>query len=211
MKNYYEEYWQREHLPTEGDPLASTRAALVWKQLEAAGVTSGALVDAGSGEGTFVADATARGFDAIGIELSEHAIARAREQNPNCTYRAHSVEDLPWPVDPGSVDVVVSFEVIEHLLQPRLLVQGAVHVLRPGGYLAISTPYHGFLKNLAISLVAFDQHFAVEGDHIRFFSDAALRGLLVRNGFETERILHYGRFRGLWAGSLIWARKACSP
>ena len=57
------------------------------------------------------------------------------------------------------------------------------------------------------SLVAFDHHFAPEGDHIRFFTDAALRQLLLSNGFEVERIRHIGRFAPLWAGVFVWARK----
>jgi len=97
--------------------------------------------------------------------------------------------------------------VVEHLLQPRALVEGARQALRAGGHLALSTPYHGRLKNVVVSLAAFDHHFATEGDHIRFFSDGALRRLLETCGFEVEWIRHFGRFAPLWAGVFVWARK----
>ncbi len=189
------------------DPLAPIRATSLWQLVEEAGIRSGSMLDAGCGEGILVADAAARGFCVTGMDLSSHAIERAQAHFPNFTFHVHSVEDIPWPVAAASVDVVASFEVIEHLLQPSLLIQGANRALRPGGYLALTTPYHGLLKNLALSFGAFDRHFAVEGDHIRFFSDTALRDLLRRNGFTTERILHFGRARSLWADTFIWAKK----
>ena len=63
------------------------------------------------------------------------------------------------------------------------------------------------MKNAVLSLIAFDRHFAVEGDHIRFFSDRSLRRLLVETGFNVERIIHFGRFSPFWAGVFVWARK----
>ena len=40
-----------------------------------------------------------------------------------------------------------------------------------GGAFFLSTPYHGLVKNLALAAFRFDRHFAVDGDHIRFFTD----------------------------------------
>ena len=51
----------------------------------------------------------------------------------------------------AAVDVVVSFEVIEHLLEPRALLGGARSALVRGGALFISTPYHGLVKNMAVA------------------------------------------------------------
>ena len=76
-----------------------------------------------------------------------------------------------------------------------------------GGYLALTTPYHGLLKNLALATFAFEQHFDVTGGHIRFFTDRALRQLLRTEGFEVLDLLHYGRAPLLWAGVFVWARK----
>ena len=79
--------------------------------------------------------------------------------------------------------------------------------MRDGGGLALTTPYHGRLKNLAIAAVGFDRHFAVEGDHVRFFSDRSLRRLLEETGFDVVRVEHFGRVRWLWAGAFVWAVK----
>jgi len=165
------------------------------------------VLDAGCGAGALVAELTAGGLTVTGLDVSGRAIEAATRAHPESRFLRHSLEEVPWPVDRGSFDVVVSFEVIEHLLRPRRLLEGAHEALRPGGHLALTTPYHGLLKNLVVTALAFDRHFAVEGDHVRFFSDAALRRLLAETGFEVVSLAHFGRFFGLWAGVFVWARR----
>jgi 2-polyprenyl-3-methyl-5-hydroxy-6-metoxy-1,4-benzoquinol methylase len=203
----YERYWSAESPSPLTDPLSAERQQFVW-DLQRAASAPLRLLDAGAGDGALLAAAAARGIDAVGLELSGAAITRARAAHPDVDLRRHSVEELPWPVEPASFDVVASFEVIEHLLEPSVLVEGARSALRTGGAFVLSTPYHGLVKNLALAAVAFERHFAVEGDHVRFFTDAALARLLERHGFLVERIAHLGRVPTLWANTVVVARKA---
>lgn len=206
MDAYYDEYWRRPQPPPLADPLAFVRLRLLRDRL--AGSRARRVLDAGSGPGDLVAALHADGLDVLGMDVAPRAVERARESHPGCRFVAHSVEDLPWPVEAGSFDAVVAFEVIEHLLRPRRLLEGAAEALRPGGHLALTTPYHGRVKNLALAALAFDRHFAVEGDHIRFFSDRALRCLLEACGLTVVRVEHFGRMWGLWQGVFVWARRA---
>jgi 2-polyprenyl-3-methyl-5-hydroxy-6-metoxy-1,4-benzoquinol methylase len=203
-QEYYEEYWSRSEPPPLGDPLAPGRLELLRTLLSS--VRAERILEAGSGAGDLVAALAGDGYDAMGLEVSEQAVELAASRHPEQRFVRHSVEELPWPVEPGSFDAVVSFEVIEHLLRPRRLLEGAREALSPGGHFALSTPYHGLLKNLVLVLSRFDRHFDVEGDHVRFFSDRALRDLLADTGFEVVRIHHLGRAAGLWSNSLVWAR-----
>jgi 2-polyprenyl-3-methyl-5-hydroxy-6-metoxy-1,4-benzoquinol methylase len=203
LKQHYEDYWRRPEPAPLGDPLASVRLRLLEEELER--VRAQRILDAGCGAGQLVGELAARGYDATGIDVAGAAFALAPS---GVELVEHSVEQLPWPVEHESVDVVVSFEVIEHLLRPDLLVAGAFDVLRPGGYVALTTPYHGLVKNLAIAVSAFDKHYDVVGDHVRFFSDRSLAALVRGTGFEIERIRHFGRFAPVWAGTFVWARKA---
>jgi 2-polyprenyl-3-methyl-5-hydroxy-6-metoxy-1,4-benzoquinol methylase len=202
LREFYEAYWRADVPGPLSDPFAQTRLRILCDEL--ARLDASRILDAGCGSGELVAALVREGYQATGIELASAALERAR---PELALARHSIEDLPWPVEGGSQDVVVSFEVIEHLLAPRRLLEGAAAALRPGGRLAISTPYHGRLKNLALALAGFDRHFAVEGEHVRFFTDRALAALLADTGFAIERIRHYGRFAPLWAGTFVWARK----
>jgi SAM-dependent methyltransferase len=75
--------------------------------------------------------------------------------------------------------VVVSSKVIEHLFRPQLFLRNAVLILRPGGSVILTTPYHGYLKNVALSLFdKWDKHFSVdhEGGHINFCQRKRLLG-----------------------------------
>lgn len=204
-QDYYEEYWSRAAPSPLADPLAAPRLELLRTELERAGARS--VLDAGCGAGDSVAALAGAGYAASGFDISERAVERARAAHPGAAFRAHSVEELPWPVAEGSLDAVFAFEVIEHLLSPARLLRGAHAALRGGGLLAVSTPYHGLFKNLALALLAFDRHFDVRGDHVRFFSDAALTRLLEDEGFAVAGVRHLGRGPGLWANTLVFARK----
>ena len=202
MKQYYERYWERTELSPETDPYALTRLRLL-RQFKPDGYLR--ALDVGAGEGHVVAALAAQGVRADGMDISETAASAARERHPNCHFLVHSVEDLPWPVDAGSLDLVTAFEVIEHLVEPRRMLPGARQALRIGGHLALTTPYHGLVKNVAIALLAFDRHFDVNGYHLRYFSNRALRRLLEEEGFGMKRCVLYGRVPGLRAGVFVWA------
>ena len=200
-KGYYEDYWQRDAPPPCADPLAPVRLGLLRRELAPAS----RVLDVGCGAGDLVGALRRDGHEAVGMDVSERAVGLAAERNPGARFVWHSAEELPWPVEPAGFDAVAAFEVVEHLLWPRRLLEGAAEALRPGGGLALTTPYHGLVKRLAVAAAAFDRHFDVEGDHIRFFSDRALRRLLDETGFQVAHLRHYGRIWGLWAGVFVWA------
>jgi SAM-dependent methyltransferase len=207
VKEFYETYWSKGDPPPTRDALSPSRSAVLWSLVEPATDRPLRLLECGSGEGHLVSEATARGIEADGMEISGAAVDRARRAHPECSFREHSIDDRPWPLPAGSCDIVVAFEVIAHLPWPRELLQGAADVLRPGGHLALTTPYHGPVKRSALATLAFDRHFNVDGEHLRFFSDRALQRLLGESGFTVERVIHLGRHWPVWAVSFIWARR----
>jgi 2-polyprenyl-3-methyl-5-hydroxy-6-metoxy-1,4-benzoquinol methylase len=207
-KQFYEAYWSEAVPAPTRDPWRPIRWKLLRDQLDRTALAGNRLLDCGAGEGSLLAEAQRWGLEAVGLEISDRAAERARALHGCCRIIVHSVERRPWPVPSGTFDVVVALEVIEHLLLPRELVIGAYEALRPGGYLALTTPYHGVLKNLALAVKGFDRHFAAEGPHVRFFSDPALRRLLEQTGFHMRALQHFGRLPWLWAGAFVWAQKA---
>ena len=111
----------------------------------------------------------------------------------------------------GHFDAVVSTEVIEHLYSPHLLPRFAWHCLKPGGLLIVSTPYHGYFKNVALALLGkWDHHHTVlkHGGHIKFFSRTTLTNLLVDEGFIPQKFLGVGRLPWFWCSMILVMRKA---
>ncbi len=99
-----------------------------------------AVLDAACGEGygSFLLAATAR--EVVGIDVAADAIAhaRARYAAPNLRYVEGSCTALP--LADASIDLVVSFETIEHLPEQAAMLAEFRRVLAPSGVLVISSP-----------------------------------------------------------------------
>ena len=92
----------------------------------------------GEGYGADILAATAKSV--VGIDISPEAIEHAKScyRDPRIFFRVGSATDIPIP--DASVDMVVSFETIEHLEDHDRMMQEFRRVLRPGGLLMISSP-----------------------------------------------------------------------
>ena len=167
------------------------------------------ILDAGCGNGFVVGKMAERGYEVIGIDVAEDGIAIAQKAYPNIKFEVRSVyDDLTTIVD--NVDIVISSEVIEHLYYPQKFVKNMFSVLRPGGYIILTTPYHGYLKNLTLSIAnKWDKHFTVnwEGGHIKFFSQKTIKSLLESEGFKETIFNNAGRLPWLWKSMVCRAQK----
>lgn len=78
----------------------------------------------------------------VAVDVSAEALATARDKfaSPRITYQVGDAQALMETFEADSFDLVVSFETIEHVPDPRALLQGIQHVLRPGGVVLISCP-----------------------------------------------------------------------
>jgi len=77
--------------------------------------------------------------------------------------------------------------------------------------LIVSTPYHGYLKNLALAVTGkLDAHFTAlwDGGHIKFFSRSTLEQMLREEGFDVQAFVGAGRWPFLWKSMLMKARLA---
>ena len=166
------------------------------------------ILDAGCGNGHFVGLLGANGFSSHGIDPSESGIALARQAHPEATSKCADLTEAL--TDHRDFDAVTCIEVLEHVYAPRKLLSTLFSVLRPGGRLVLTTPYHGDLKNLAIVAAGrFDRHFNPlwEEGHIKFFSRPTLAAVLGEIGFTQISIRGIGRVPYLWKSMMACAEK----
>ncbi len=167
------------------------------------------VLDLGCGNGAFAAAMAARGYDVTGCDADRGGVEIARGAYPLVRFHVLGVDDDPAGLG-ATFDAVVSTEVIEHLARPRALPRFAASVLKPGGWLIVSTPYHGWLKNVLIAATGhWDDHHMVANDHghVKFFSRRTLTEAVEAGGFDVTAFAGAGRLPYLWKSMLIAARK----
>jgi len=151
------------------------------------------------------------GLSVVGMDPSPSGIACARRLVPEGSFYEAGVEGDPASIADTGFDAVVSTEVIEHLPSPALLFQFAAAKLNDRGILVISTPYHGYLKNLLISLSGkWDSHHAPlwDGGHTKFWSRRTLTRLFLENGFGVLEFHGVGRVSFLWKSMILVGQRA---
>jgi len=165
--------------------------------------------DLGCGNGSVAQWLASRGFEVHGVDPSETGIAAANRSFPDLDLRIGSAYD-PLAETFGTFPLVVSLEVVEHVYAPRQYAQCVGQLLAPGGYALISTPYHGYFKNLVLALTGkLDDHFTALWDHghIKFWSPKTITKLLQEAGLTVENIIRVGRIPLLAKSMLVVARK----
>ena len=166
------------------------------------------IFDLGCGNGS-TAIQLSEFTNVVGIDLSESGIRNANRAYPHLDLRVRSVYD-DLAADYGTFPVVVSLEVVEHLYDPRKYVRRLFDLIDPGGVAIISTPYHGYIKNLVLAATGkMDNHFTAlwDGGHIKFWSIRTLTQLLEEAGFEAPAFKRVGRVPQIAKSMIAVARK----
>jgi SAM-dependent methyltransferase len=192
-QQYYDDYWEHG---IDGWSLVDVQLDAFEEQLLATYVPAGARVlDFGCGDGSHVGTylhSTGRAY--IGLDISQAAVKACREKGLEAI--CHT-PDAPLPFDAGSLDAVVSFEVLEHLFSPSDAVADLYRVLRPGGYFVGSVPNTVFIANRLLMAIGY---FNPGGSpstslkkpwadpHVRFFTKQSVTNFFHDIGFTEVRV-----------------------
>jgi 2-polyprenyl-3-methyl-5-hydroxy-6-metoxy-1,4-benzoquinol methylase len=201
-RSHYWEWTSADRAPNHGYLVPAVLAAL--------GRPEGRrLLDIGCGNGALTAELALAGWEVTGIDFEESGIERARQAHPGVTFAVHDIyRPLPSGLR-GRFDAVLSAEVIEHLFLPRELFARAREAVAAEGSLVLTTPYHGYAKNLALAVTGrFDGHWVPTSDygHIKFFSRRTLGALARECGVEPVCWRRVGRIPPLAASMIMTGR-----
>jgi len=180
---YYSPWQEREEVP---------RTRLWRRRLARLGdhQARGALLDVGCGDGLFLEVARVSGWRIEGIEFSPEGARRSARR----LGRPVAVGDLARSSHlPGPFDIVTLWHVLEHLPEPRPMLEAVWRRLAPGGLIAIAVPN---LDNLPMQVA----YRAARGrplplyetgerePHLSHFSETTLRLILARQGFQAIEV-----------------------
>jgi 2-polyprenyl-3-methyl-5-hydroxy-6-metoxy-1,4-benzoquinol methylase len=151
--------------------------------------------DLGCGNGATCGMLSDLGFAVTAVDTSESGVTQAQIAFPGVHAHVGSAYDNLAAIY-GTFPLVISLEVIEHCFDPRAFMKTFLSLIAPGGVGVLSTPYHGYLKNLALAVVGrMDRHFTAlwDGGHIKFFSLTTLGKLLGEAGARNVSFIRVGR------------------
>jgi ubiquinone/menaquinone biosynthesis C-methylase UbiE len=106
--------------------------------------TSTRVLDVGFGEGYGAEILSGSVADYVGLDMSEEAVVHAssRYSFPNVQFERSDATTIPF--DGGSFDLVISFHVLEHVVEPDPYLKEMARVCRAGGHIVIVTPNRAF-------------------------------------------------------------------
>ena len=111
------------------------------------------VFDLGCGNGGTASLLTSIGYDVVGVDPSTEGICHANRAYPTLRLEKGSgYDDLRSRY--GQFPLVISLEVVEHVYDPRTFAKTLFDLVAPGGLAIVSTPYHGYLKNIALPFPA---------------------------------------------------------
>ena len=156
------------------------------------------VLDVASGEGYGSAILAAVGRNVVGVEIDAATVAHAAEtyRRDNLRFIQGSATELP--IDDACVDVVISFETLEHIREHEQFVGEVKRVLRPRGTFIVSTPDRSIYS---ARLESFNQFHLLELTEPEF--EALLRThfahvVIVRQRAILGSVIAAAQKEGLW-------------
>ena len=202
-ESYYETYWSEAGFCPHG--YMKPELERLFRQYLVPGMS---CLDFGCGDGgTSGKWLVQQGYGYLGVDVAQNAVASAVASGLD----AKHIEDAAHlPLADDSFDAVVCIEVLEHLFEPQKAATEMLRVLRPGGCILVTVPNVAYWRRrLDLLLLGrwnpLGDYSAVlqpwRDPHIRFFSAAALRRMLVSVGFSR---VHIGGHSGALVRDIPW-------
>jgi 2-polyprenyl-3-methyl-5-hydroxy-6-metoxy-1,4-benzoquinol methylase len=187
------------------------------------------ILDFGCGEGAFVAQAVAEGWEASGVDLNAGLVEHARRHWGIETLVGGSLEEF-LAANPQPYDAIVTSQVFEHLQEPRAMGAALVAMLKPGGVIYIDVPNANQLgewvqRGKTLDPTAHWNHFTVKTlerlvrdlgcDVVHGTAAPSLVGVYRRVGFDQRTANALGRVSrrtlpGIGTGACVIGRRPTS-
>ena len=151
-------------------------------------VAGGSLLEIGSGYGTFCEEVMTRNFFSRVVAVEPSADLADTCRDKKITVIDKPIEQINFNED-ELFDVVVHFEVIEHIFSPRDFISKCRKFLKPGGLMMLTCP-NG--EGFDVSLLGTKSD-TVDHEHLNYFNPDSLSLLLVKEGFQTITKITPGR------------------
>ncbi|OFX56525.1 MAG: hypothetical protein A2046_14280 [Bacteroidetes bacterium GWA2_30_7] len=143
------------------------------------------MLDIGCGQGYFLEVAKKRGWNVFGTEYSTNAVKICENKGINMKTGMLNQNDF----EPESFDIVTSFEVLEHINNPREEIKNIYSLLRVGGLFYCTTPN---FNSLTRYFTKENYNIICYPEHLTYYTNKTLNKLTLNNGFYKYKFLSTG-------------------
>jgi SAM-dependent methyltransferase len=140
------------------------------------------ILEIGSGVGTLLKHLLDQGYDAQGTETDNEYIKKSKELYGNIPITSVNSELLPF--EDNIFNVVISFDVFEHIPNSDSHLAEVKRVLKNGGYYLLQTPNK--YTNIPFEVIRQKSLVAWKEDHVALHSYKGIIKRFKRNGFKVE-------------------------
>lgn len=184
-------YAGNEYSDYIGDKKITQKNFRRWLRTVRSHVSEGSLVEVGCAHGFFLELAQGN-FNAIGYDVSEDAVQYANDVLGVSARNTDFLTDEDLAAD--SFDAIVMWDVIEHLSKPDAFIERAIQLLRPGGFLFLTT---GDIESRLARIQGAGWRMIEIPAHLQYFSGKTIRQMLSGKGFNVVRIEYPGYWRSV--------------
>jgi len=139
------------------------------------------ILEIGCGIGTIVHELAGQGYDAMGIDISQEAIAYGLNKYDDVRLEVQAAEALPY--EDESFDIVLSFDLFEHIAQVDRHIVEVYRTLKSDGFYLFQTPNK--YSNVIFETLA-HKSLKWRRAHPSLHTPAQLKRRLTRHGFDIK-------------------------
>ena len=169
------------------------------------------MLEIGFGGGDFICQLNAEGFDVQGFDVSRTGVEKLKAKGIGATY-AESLMEAAFP--PNSFDMVVMWEVFEHIPDPSRFAKEVLRIVKPGGLWFLQVPNWRWLdlKTKIVSRLpgrkSYLSKYGYIGPlfHLYHYTHESLAGFSTGQAFGFTRPLESAHMERL-AGRRLWPTK----
>lgn len=185
--SYNYDYWNKYIFPASEkirrEKIFKPRVDKIIDLCDKYSISKNSLLEVGSGFGTFCEEVLGRGIfkRVIGVEPTSFLAETSR--NKGITIIEKSIENINLNED-DKFEVIVNFEVIEHLFSPTDFILQCNKLLKPNGLFVATCPNGQGFDILTLGEISN----TIDHEHLNYFNTKSLSHLLDRNGFDVLEV-----------------------
>ncbi|TLX79680.1 MAG: class I SAM-dependent methyltransferase [Thaumarchaeota archaeon] len=151
-----------------------------WRLVQKITPKNGKILEIGSGHGFFLEMMHKNGFDITGIEISKEKrnmskkVTKAKILNIDINFQIPNLSKL---------DVIVMFQVLEHIADPVIFLKKIRKLLKPKGKIVVEVPN---CDDFQLKLNKAYREFYWQRAHIHYFTPKILKNIFTLTGLKTE-------------------------